>query len=168
MTLWNWKKYKLICQTKISCGTYTNAVKESIQFYPVQARPFRVRKKNKNKNVTDLSCTCGACVLCGGRDAVSIPTRAGCAVIINKLYKSLKIGQNFQDPEKTYSGSRIQGSKRHRIRDYNYKLQNTISFLLPLPPGITIYDVHLGTGGPLQKNESSSFTIHTTYIYIYT
>jgi hypothetical protein len=26
-------------------------------------------------------------------------------------------GSEIRDPEKTYSGSRIQGSKRHRIRD---------------------------------------------------
>jgi hypothetical protein len=57
--LWDWKKYKLICQPKLSCGTYTKAVKESIRFYPLQARPIRVRKKKYlKKHNTDLWSVC--------------------------------------------------------------------------------------------------------------
>jgi hypothetical protein len=39
--------------------------------------------------------------------------------IVNKLSKILvwDPGSEIRDPEKTYSGSRIQGSKRHRIPD---------------------------------------------------
>ncbi len=80
--LWDWKKYKLICQPKLSCGTYTKAVKESIRFYPWKARPIRVRKKKYIKNTI---LTCGACVRVCGRErgrVASVLTRAGCAVII--------------------------------------------------------------------------------------
>jgi hypothetical protein len=31
--------------------------------------------------------------------------------------KNMDLGSEIRDPEKTYSGSRIQGSKRHRISD---------------------------------------------------
>jgi len=55
--LWDWKKYKLICQPILSCGTYTKA--ESIRFYPLQARPIRVRKKKYlKKHNTDLWSVC--------------------------------------------------------------------------------------------------------------
>jgi hypothetical protein len=39
--------------------------------------------------------------------------------IVNKLSKIWvwNPGSEIRDPEKTYSGSRIQGSKRHRIPD---------------------------------------------------
>jgi hypothetical protein len=39
--------------------------------------------------------------------------------IVKKLFKiwSWDPGSEIRDPEKTYSGSRIQGSKRHRIPD---------------------------------------------------
>jgi hypothetical protein len=36
-------------------------------------------------------------------------------------------GSEIQDPEKTYSGSRIQGSKRHRIPDPDRKLKKGLS-----------------------------------------
>ncbi len=39
-------------------------------------------------------------------------------------------GSEIRDPEKTYSGSRIQGSKRHRIR---IRIHNTSKKYLPIP-----------------------------------
>jgi hypothetical protein len=37
--------------------------------------------------------------------------------IVTKLSKIWVLGSGIRDPEKTYSVSRIQGSKRHRIPD---------------------------------------------------
>jgi hypothetical protein len=42
------------------------------------------------------------------------------------------LGSGIRDPEKTHSGSRIQGSKRHRIPDPGYRIRNTVTKFLKL------------------------------------
>jgi len=62
------------------------------------------------------------------------------------------LGSGIRDPEKTYSGSRIQGSKRHRIPDpdpqhcKNFLLSWVIFGLLDLDP-IRIGIQNTGTVG---------------------
>jgi hypothetical protein len=52
------------------------------------------------------------------------------------------LGSEIRDPEKTYSGSRIQGSKRHRIPDpgYRIRIRNTAAHLCPVlnPSSVTV------------------------------
>ncbi len=45
-------------------------------------------------------------------------------------------GSGIRDPEKTYSGSRIQGSKRHRIPDPEHWIILDEPFLHVLPPSV--------------------------------
>jgi hypothetical protein len=54
--------------------------------------------------------------------------------IVKKLFKiwSWDPGSGIRDPEKTHSGSRIQGSKRHRIPDPGYRIRNTVTKFLKL------------------------------------
>ncbi len=74
--------------------------------------------------------------------------------IVNKLSKIWvwDLGSGIRDPEKTYSGSRIQGSKRHGIPDTDPQhcspalhLQYTTLMLWGWPPGPP--DLHDGEDG---------------------
>jgi hypothetical protein len=51
--------------------------------------------------------------------------------VVNKLSKIWiwDPGSEIRDPEKTYSGSRIQGSKRHRIPDPDPQHRKKIFFV---------------------------------------
>jgi hypothetical protein len=43
----------------------------------------------------------------------------------HQALKNMGLGSGIRDPEKTYSGSRIEGSKRHRIPDPEHWFQQS-------------------------------------------